>query len=190
MRWNYPLALLLYGATIGSIGSILGMAQTGGVAVSDSVRFEVTAEVAASDVEDHPSAIRVELKNVGNSPVDLPMPSMECSGPAGAIVFQFRYEPLNGGLGKGFGCASSLLDGGPFLERVRTEWLRLDPGEYLTFTVNTRRYFNDLGPGHVEYWVEYLPPSLSAQEKLKLRQGGYHFPERLTATSHTTMTID
>jgi hypothetical protein len=153
------------------------------------VQLEVNLEVAATDSNGYPSAFRVTLTNTGNVAVDLPMPNFECDGPDGGLIIVRQWTSPDGKLGSGEGCGSSISDRAPLLDRARLEWLRLQPGEYLSHTQNVRPYFTTLEPGKVEYWAEYRPAVFSSLERLELRKASYVSPTEAVTTRHSILSI-
>jgi hypothetical protein len=143
-------------------------------------------EVATTDSEGNPTAMRIELRNAGEAAIDMPIPEIGCGGLNGGILIQFRFQAADG-TEKGFGCGGGGVFSKTLLERVHSEWLRLEPDEYFVFTENVRYYVSDLGTGRLTYWAEYDPPSLSQKEKEELRGAGFFFPDDQIMTAPATV---
>jgi len=73
--------------------------------------------------------------------------------------------------------------------RVRNDWIRLQPGEFITVSESFRSHFQEIKPGTVEYWVEYVPPEASLKELAELGQSGYIVPTEKIETAHQTFVV-
>lgn len=154
----------------------------------DPVHLELFAEVAATTENGQPAALRITLKNVGNLAADLSIPAIGCSSKDGSLQVRMEWHSKDpeDHSGMGWGCASGVSDGPSLLDRASKEWIRLQPGEFLTVTENLRPQTKDMKPGTVDYWVEYTPPTLSKAERIELQSNGYLVPtESLKTESHT-----
>ena len=152
-------------------------------------QLELTSEVAATTVDGYPAALRATLKNVGNGDVYMPLPSPGCI-PDNGLNLRARWIPDDDpskGEGIGGGCGSS--DGKTLRQRVEENWIRLRPGEYMTTTLSLRGEINSLGPGTLEYWVEYTSPQATREEIADLHQSGYVIPTEKLQTQHQSFKI-
>jgi hypothetical protein len=52
-----------------------------------------------------------------------------------------------------------------------------------------RDFYRTLDRGTVEYWVEYVPPQVSAKEFAELQQAGYIVPTEKIETAHQTFVV-
>lgn len=166
-------------------------AQVKPVVEASPAQLELTAEVAATNEQGQPAALRISLKNAGNVAVDLPMLEMGCGGEDGGYDLKLDWHPNDTkyptpglGCGRGFGDRPSLMT------RAQNEWLRLQPGEFITVTESLRSTFGEFRRGTMEYWVEYVPPVLSQQEQSELRQAGYVFPTEKVRTQSRRFRVD
>jgi hypothetical protein len=145
---------------------------------ADPAQLELAMEVATTTDDGSPAALRFTLTNAGYSAVDLPIPAIDCAGDGGSIVIRavvLQEGPGSGGYGHG--CGGGMGDLPPFLARVKSTWLHLRPGEYLTFTGDLRTMLDKVnGPATYTYWAEYYPPRLTGEERNELRQNGYVVP--------------
>jgi hypothetical protein len=148
-------------------------------------------EVAATETDGNPAALRITLKNTSEGPVDLPMPDIDCGRVDGVIAIQYEWhsDDPKAHSGYGWGCGGGTGDLPPTIIRAETEWLRLQPGEFLTFTESLRRRFGDMEPGTVDYWVEYTPPHLTPEERTELKQAGFRVPSASLRTEHRSFSI-
>jgi len=149
-------------------------------------QLELTMEVATTTEDGLPAALRFRLTNIGGVAVDMPIPAIDCQGANGTVRVRsvVRLDGPSSG-GTGHGCGSGSGDGPSFSQRVKSSWLHLLPGEYLTFT-GDRRYMVDRvnGPATYEYWAEYEPPSLTREQRDVLVEGGYLAPTEKVVSAH------
>lgn len=152
--------------------------------------MKLSAEVAATTDDGYPAVLRVTLKNVGNLAVDMPVLSGSCSPDHGVeIRMTWALDDLEnpGGGGIGGGCYGG--DGSTVVERVRNEWIRLRPGEFMTTSLNIRAQLNNFKPATVEFWVEYDPPNATPKEVDELLESGFVIPTEKLATEHWSFTL-
>ena len=126
-------------------------------------QLELTMEVATTTDDGYPAALRITLRNVGVVTIDLPLLKTSCT-PEGGIDLQMRWtanDPTHLGFGWGGGCGSG--DNLSLLKRIKEQWIRLRPGEYMTMTESIRGRVAELTSGTLEYWAEYIPPEVSAR---------------------------
>lgn len=74
--------------------------------------------------------------------------------------------------------------------RVSREWIRLQPGEFLTVTENLKTVLQNLDPGTVEFWWLYTPPRLTSAELIELQRSGYTVPTDVISTSKQAISLD
>lgn len=77
----------------------------------------------------------------------------------------------------------------PLKNRVKDDWIRQKPGEFITVSDNLRKHFRNLKPGFVDYWVEYTPPDVKQVELLELQRTGYVVPTKKVITISQTLRI-
>jgi len=144
------------------------------------VRLELTMEVATTTNDGLPAALRFTLTNIGSVPIDIPMPAIDCTGSNGSI--RVRSEVHFDGTVRaahGHGCGGGVLDGLPFVEKVRSSWFRLRPGEYLIF-MGDRRTMVDKADAAATYEIHaiYIPPKLTPEERRLASQNGFVIPAK------------
>lgn len=178
-----------FGGVLMSLGLIAGVVsvRAQNTAAAGGVHLELSVEVATTDADENPTAIRIELRNVGESPVDLPPLAVGCGAKSGGVMLLFHFEPGPGNKAKVDGCAGSFLSAGTLLEQARRDWLRLQTGEYLVMTESIRMYMNGLGPGRLTYQAEYDPQAMSAADKRELLEAGFVFPEEKVMSPPVTV---
>jgi len=152
-------------------------------------KLELSMEIAATDDDGYPSALRITITNVGGVPVDLPF--KEACSPDNGYLIRTGWvpdEPTGRGYGEGYGCG--FADGPNLRWRIEHEWVRLRPGDFLTATERLRwtRHDED-GPGTVEYWVEYDPPYVTPAEFSELSNAGYIIPTEEVTTEHMSFHV-
>jgi len=153
------------------------------------VHLELTAEVAATTEEGYPAVLRITLKNVGNVAVDLPMPNLGCISEDGVLQIAFFWTSLDRKGGVGGGCFVGGSDRPRLLDRARDEWIRLQPGEFIVASESLRPRLKNLGPGTVEYWVEYTPLTITATETVELAKAGHFVPTDKIETAHESFDV-
>jgi hypothetical protein len=150
-------------------------------------KLELSVEIATTDDDGSPSALRITIRNVGSVPVDMPVLHERCSPDNGGFHIQSSWSPDNPGpgIGSGYGCGSSGLQS--LMYRILHDWIRLRPGESMTQTepVQWTAYRGD-GPGTVDCWVDYTPPAATDQEIASLQQAGYIIPTEKLETQHSS----
>jgi hypothetical protein len=158
--------------------------------LANPAHLEMTMEIAATTEEGYPSVLRVTIKNVGNVAVDMPMPETYCLPRGGSIDVNIAWsseDPERTGLGWGRACGQSAPP--HLIDQVSRDWIRLQPGEFITMSQGIRDFYRNLDRGTVEYWVEYVPPEVSAKELAELQQTGYIVPTKKIETAHQTFAI-
>lgn len=169
-----------------SILSAIAAGQEKPAEQPNPVQLELAMEVATTTEDGLPAALRFTLTNIGNVAVDMPIPAIDCQGPNGAIrVPSVARLDGPGTPAGGHGCGGGMTDGYTFAERVKSTWLHLLPGEYLTF-IGDRRLLVDRagGPATYEYWAEYEPPIITMEQRVELEQGGYFVPTEKVVSAH------
>jgi hypothetical protein len=169
---------------LGTLSALLGGQEKPAKPVNP-VTLELTMEVATTTEDGLPEALRFTLTNAGNVAVDLPMPAIDCLGENGAIRVPSLARLDGPGTIGGHGSGSGGTGGPTFLERVKSSWLHLRPGEYLTFSGDRRSLVDRAsGPATYEYWAEYEPPFLTSEERKELTEGGYAVPTEKVESAH------
>lgn len=93
-------------------------------------------------------------------------PVSPCFGDySGMLILHFEFVPAPPvGPGVGGGCGGGADHIPPILDQVKS-WRRLQPGESFTATYKRAELFAvQQGPGEYDFWGEYQPPRLSAEE--------------------------
>jgi hypothetical protein len=155
-------------------------------------QLELTMEVAATTEEGYPLVLRVTVKNVGNVAVDMPMPMVPCVPGGGGVEMRFEWHPKNPGdlRGKGSSGTSCMQDHfASLMYRVRHDWIHLQPGEFITVSESLRSRFQEIDPGTIEYWAEYIPPKAYTAELVELKQAGFIVPTEKIETAHHTFIV-
>jgi len=168
--WSGLVIVLSMGSAIGSRAEHKKPATMAYLALS--------AEVATTSDEGYPVALRVTVKNVGNLIVTMPMLSSDCY-PENGLTLESGWTSPDGKNGSGGGSGCGISDQPTLLERVRSKWIRLAPGEFMTTML--RLSAPTKKPGTIEYWVEYTPPAATSGEIEELMRVGYAIPtDKLT----------
>ena len=139
-------------------------------------QLELTMEVATTSDDGYPTVVRITLKNVGATTVDMPNLQISCM-PDGGIEVQTEWTPDDRkSVGEGWGHSCGRSDSPSLLKRIKQDWLRLRSGEFITVSESIRDRISDLKSGTLEYWAEYIPPRASAKELADVQQAGYIIP--------------
>lgn len=140
----------------------------------------VELRIRPSDlVNEVPDTISFVFVNAGDREVRIP-PVSPCLGHhSGTLALRLEFSPAGPpGAGKGGGCAGWLDHVPGILEEVKS-WKRLNPGE--SFTVSYKRVelsVFEQAPGLYEFWGEYRPPKLTAEEIELLQSAGIDFASK------------
>ena len=170
--------------------SASALAQQQSIKPPSPARLELSFEVTSTTDEGYPAILQITLKNVGDVTLDLPWEKAPCL-PDGGVEVQSKWtasdpnNPMGSGGGSGCGVAHS-----PSLsERIKTRWIRLRPGESFISSENFRSHYRGLEPGTVEYWVDFSPPFLTAQELAESVKAGYVIPTEILQTPHRSFAL-
>lgn len=155
-----------------------------------AAKLELTTEVAATTEEGYPSVLRITLKNVGSVAVEMPMPSTPCVAQGGGIGIRYDWhsdDPSNhDGIGSGWGCSADMA---PSLDERIKNWIHLKPGESVVLGEKFRSDMDDLKKGTVEYWAEYTPPEMTAQEFDELTNSSHVIPNEKLESEHKSFHV-
>lgn len=123
-----------------------------------------------------PDTFSFVFVNAGDRDVRIPRISPCVGGRSGTVALRLEFSPVGPpGPGKGGGCGGSVDHPPGILEEVKS-WKRLKPGE--SYTVSYKRVelsVFEQAPGSYEFWGEYQPPRLSAEENEILGRAGIDF---------------
>lgn len=182
MRASFCIAAVLVPAL-----SAVVAAQSAAVKPVGPVRLELTMETASTSDDGYPAALRVTVKNVGGVAVSMPMLASGCHPDNGVQVqsYWLREDEKSGG-GGGFGCAVG--DQPALFDRAKTQWIRLQPGEFMTTMLRVGLPTNETG-AVISYWVEYTPPDATPKEIEQLLQAGCVIPTEKLETEHQSFPI-
>ena len=164
--------------------SLILQGQSSGIQKS-SLELHLTAHQLINGVPDKFSFVVV---NVSDHEVRVPSMS-PCMGGrySGTLVLNLEFQPSGPPTpGKGGGCGGGV--GGShmpgILEQAKS-WRGLQPGESLTKTYKRSELFvYEEGRGAYDFWAEYGPPALTAEDIAALEQAGIDFPRQVLRSSH------
>lgn len=164
-------------------------AQTIAKGPVNPAELELTMEVATTNEDGSPQALRFTLMNKGNIAVVLPIPAIDCITGNGRIYLHSKIiagKPEGGGVGHG--CSSGGGHGErTIIETIKKRWFQLQPGEFLVFTGDGRAMLDKSdGLMTYEYWAEYEPPHLSEADRDSASQAGYIVPTNDVVSSRLT----
>ena len=173
-------------------GTVMATGQQKKEMPRNPVHLELTTEVAATTEEGYPSVLRITIKNVGNVAVDMPMPMVPCVPGGGGVEMRFEWNSSDPGDHSGVGTTGTSCWQEHFaslMYRVSHDWIHLQPGEFITVSESLRGRFQEIRPGTVEYWVEYVPPEVTPKELVELQQAGYNIPTEQIETDYRTFVV-
>jgi len=189
MKLGFRVAMIV---ALMSVSTTMAAGQQKVEKPANMVHLELTTEVAATTEEDYPAALRVTVKNVGSVAVDMPMPVVPCVPGGGGVEMRFEWHPRDSGDRSGMvttGTSCWQEHFANLMYRVRHDWIHLQPGEFITVSESLRGRFQEIKPGTVEYWVEYVPPEASLKELVELQQAGYNIQTEKIETVHQTFVV-
>ena len=152
------------------------------------VQLELTAEVATTTDDGYPSALRVTLRNVGGTAVDMPMNAGGCLPDRGLGVEAY-WTPDDEQMGSGSGGACGSNNEESLMSRIKRQWIRLRPGEFITETLSLLSRYDPAKQGTVHYRAVYIPPFIAKQELEEARSAGYVIPTRWLSTEQQSFQI-
>lgn len=149
-------------------------------------QLELTMEVATTNDDGNPQALRVTVKNVGSVVVTMPLLNSGCH-PDNGVWVRSAWVSADEKRGSGGGGGCGIGDQPTLVERATRSWIRLRPGEYMTTMLEIRSSVKE--PGTVDYWVEYVPPDAKAHEIEELLRAGHEIPTEKMETEHRSFVI-
>jgi len=134
-----------------------------------------------------PESFTFVFVNVSKHEVRMPIPSL-CSGGIYGMVSLFLGLTVKPGPKSvlGYGCGGGVGGSGQELtmRNQAKNWKVLKPGESLKVSVNRSKLFpNQQAPGTYEFWAEYAPPTISAEDQRALEEG-VDFPRTHLVSPH------
>lgn len=132
-----------------------------------------------------PEQFTFDFVNISDRELRMPRPS-QCSGGAGTVLLRSRFVPADrsrvpSGGGGGCGSGTETLNERDLLKWANS-WCRLKPGESLAVTYSRQALFNfQEDEGSYDFWGEYVPPQLTAEQVRTLASEGFHLPPPLVS---------
>jgi hypothetical protein len=157
----------------------------------EPAHLDLLLEIAATADDGTPSVLRVTLTNSGGVPIYMPMPGLECAPGRGEIQIHMNWYPVSSDGPPdprwSFGCLN--YDKRSLMERLRANWIRLKPGEFIVRSENVRERVASMGPGTVDMSAEYVPPEATAAELAELNKANIAIPREKIETVRETFTV-
>src|SRR6266581_8455784 len=132
-----------------------------------------------------PDTISFVFVNITDHEVSIP-PVSPCIGRySGIVSLRLEFSPVGPRTaGKGGGCGGAVSHLAGILEEVKS-WKRLQPGESLTVSYQRSELFVfEEAPGAYEFWGQYQPPHLTAEEMTALEHAGIDSPREPLCSTH------
>ena len=162
-------------------------AQSTGRKKPSNVELRLRADELIAGV---PETFTFIFENVSDHDVRLPAMTYCAPGQYVArIRLNLQFLPLHPPVaGGGGGCGGGAWPSPKLLEQVKA-WKLLRPGESLAVTFGRKQLFAiQEAPGKYDFWAEYEPPQLSAEEQVMLEKAGIDFPRAPLASAHLQFT--
>lgn len=132
-----------------------------------------------------PESFTFVFVNVGDHDIRMPQPSLCSDSVFGTLYLGLEVEPPR--TVGGFGCGGSIGGSGhqnTMLESAKN-WKVLKPGESLKASFAGSKLFStQQAPGRYDFWAEYNPPKISAEDRQTLTEAGIDFPRTHLVSSH------
>jgi hypothetical protein len=132
-----------------------------------------------------PDTISFVFVNITDHDVRVP-PVSPCIGRySGTLNLRLEFSPIGPpGTGKSGGCGGGVSHPPGILEQAKS-WKNLRPGESLTVSYKrTELFVFEQAPGVYDFWGEYQPPQLTADDIKALKQAGIDFPRKPLRSTH------
>ena len=133
-----------------------------------------------------PGEFTVELVNVSDHDVRVPLPLVDChSDFTGYVWLRIVFtRPGADGTEVGYGCAADKDGWPPILLRVK-DWKLLHPGDVAKETISQALlHYGGKHPGKYDFWAEYHPPAIEPGDRKILREAGIDFPHESLGSKH------
>lgn len=185
-RLLYPIALL------GALSGILLLASQGpGQAkIEPKADTPLQLELQPTEiVEGLPSRFRFHLVNRTDHDVQLPTPTIKCTGGInGRIDLQLEFHPLHprNSLGSGSFCDGGVLKPPSILIQLQS-WKIVKPGKAMILEAPRGYFFySDGEPGKYDFWATYTPPFINQVDQQFLQNAGIDFPRKELVSARLT----
>lgn len=132
-----------------------------------------------------PERISFVFLNIGDQEVRIPSVSPCRASTSGVLILNLNFSPaVPQRSGKGGGCGGGVSHPPAILEQAKT-WTRLKPGESLTLSYKrTELFVFEEAPGAYDFWGEYHPPKLTAEQVVALEGAGIDFAREPLTSVH------
>jgi hypothetical protein len=132
-----------------------------------------------------PGRISFVFLNIGDHEVRIPFVSPCRVSTSGVLILNLNFSPaVPQTSGKGGGCGGGVSHPPGILEQSKT-WTRLKSGETLTRSYKrTELFVFEEAPGAYEFWEEYHPPQLTAEQVVALEDAGIDFAREPLTSVH------
>lgn len=163
---------------------LLMLGQSSGSQKQSNLELQLKSGLLINGV---PESFTFVFVNISGHDLRMPKPS-NCHIPTtGTVVLKLTVKPAPPH-GIGHGCVGDVgffKGQPPIRDRVEKRWELLTPGGSLSVTFDRDELFvNDQSPGRYDFWAEYIPPYVSAQEAKALARAGINFPQPRLVSNH------
>jgi len=132
-----------------------------------------------------PERISFVFLNIGDHEVRIPIVSPCRASTTGILILNLNFSPAEPQTpGKGGGCGGGTSHPPGILEESKT-WARLKSGESLTLSYQrTELFVFEEAPGDYDFWGEYHPPKLTAEQIVALENARIDFAREPLTSVH------
>lgn len=139
-----------------------------------------------------PGTISFVFVNIADHEVRIPpvSPCIPAGRYAGAVKLGFGFAPLRPSTtgGKGGGCGGGASHPPDILEQAKS-WRRLKPGaSFIVSYKRTELFVYEQASGSYEFWGEYQPPTLTAEDITALEHSDIDFARKALSSPHLRFT--
>jgi hypothetical protein len=176
---------------LASLGVSLGLAAQQGKKPGAGPELELNLE-ARDVLRGVPTTFHIILRNIGKEDIRLPEPSLGCaSALEGTVWLEEKYTPrLRGTDAAPNRCVALLPYEQDILKRARS-WVVLRPGGYLERVASPgRMHYENHGAGTYELFAQYVPPTVTPDERRTLAEAGFVYPTVKLVSKHVVLKKD
>jgi hypothetical protein len=166
------------------LSPVLALAQSGATEKSPNLELRLQPGKLVNGI---PDSFTFAFVNISAHEVRMPQPSKCMGADYGTILLALNFtspEPVGipgGGCGGGVGGNGhrpSILD-------LAKNWKVIKPHDSLSLTYTREELFSTLqASGTYDFWAEYTPSKISAEDQRALTEAGIDFPRNRLVSSH------
>ncbi len=129
-----------------------------------------------------PESFTFVFVNISSDEIRMPLPSKCIGSDNGTLLLSIEFT-APGTSGFGGGCGGGI--NGPKIPEKFKNWEILEPNKSLSISYSRQELFaTQQAPGRYEFWAEYRPPEISADDQRALTEAGIDFPREQLVSRH------